>query len=123
LKGIGFANSKRAWVVGHDGTILTTNNGGRIWFTEDVGTSQNINKIQVIDETAAFAVGNLGLFLSYNGRPEVYLGINLWAIAGLVATVAGSIFLWRRYLITPSDRIRSKSYKRSDSWRSGWEHR
>jgi len=58
LYSIRFApNSKVGWIVGEEGTILHTDDGGQTWSTQKSGTDKNLMKICAIDDQTAIAVG------------------------------------------------------------------
>lgn len=62
-----FFNPRIGWVVGEGGIIYSTTNGGLSWTQVNVGTTEDINNVQLIGE-AAFITGTNGLIcVSYNG--------------------------------------------------------
>ena len=61
LYSIRFApDGKTGWIVGEDGLILKTDDGGQTWTTQDIGNPNSLFKIAVIDEQNAVAVGDNG---------------------------------------------------------------
>jgi photosystem II stability/assembly factor-like uncharacterized protein len=52
-----------AWVVGEEGTILHSNDGGKTWTKQQSGTAKNLFKVAVLDAQTAAAVGADGTLL------------------------------------------------------------
>ncbi len=66
LTGVSFPDARHGWVVGHDGVILHTNDGGLTWQRQD--TERNLDDVYLDvlfrDITHGFVVGAYGRFLS-----------------------------------------------------------
>jgi photosystem II stability/assembly factor-like uncharacterized protein len=61
LYSIRFApDGKSGWIVGEDGLILKSDDGGKSWATQDSGNPNSLFKIAVIDDQNAVAVGDNG---------------------------------------------------------------
>ena len=60
---IDFANDKRGWITGADGTILTTLDGGASWTRQATGTKATLFHIDFRDEKRGVAVGERGTIL------------------------------------------------------------
>ena len=60
---IDFANDKRGWISGADGTILTTVDGGASWTRQETGTKATIFHIDFRNEKKGLAVGERGTIL------------------------------------------------------------
>ncbi len=60
---IDFANEKRGWISGADGTILTTVDGGASWTKQETGTRATIFHIDFRNEKKGLAVGERGTIL------------------------------------------------------------
>ncbi|MEP6818467.1 MAG: YCF48-related protein [bacterium] len=60
---IDFANDKRGWISGAQGTILTTVDGGASWTKQETGTKATIFHIDFRDEKKGLAVGERGTIL------------------------------------------------------------
>ncbi len=59
---------KKAFVVGDNGIMLTTNNRGSTWIQSDLGTKSNLNSIKFIDDYTGFIVGDNGVILKTDSR-------------------------------------------------------
>lgn len=58
LYSIRFApDGKSGWIVGEEGTVLHSDDGGQTWTRQDSGTSKNLLKVCAIDSQNAVAVG------------------------------------------------------------------
>jgi photosystem II stability/assembly factor-like uncharacterized protein len=61
LYSIRFApDGKTGWIVGEDGLILKTTDGGDTWTEQDSGNPNSLFKVAVIDDQDAVAVGDNG---------------------------------------------------------------
>ena len=60
---IEFANDKRGWISGADGTILTTVDGGASWTRQVSGTNATIFHLDFRNEKKGLAVGERGTVL------------------------------------------------------------
>jgi photosystem II stability/assembly factor-like uncharacterized protein len=60
---IDFANDKRGWISGADGTIITTVDGGASWTKQETGTTATIFHIDFRNEKLGLAVGERGTIL------------------------------------------------------------
>jgi photosystem II stability/assembly factor-like uncharacterized protein len=59
LKSVSFAPKTRtAWVVGDEGTILKTTNGGSSFGVQTSNTSKNLRSVWAVDEQLAYACGD-----------------------------------------------------------------
>lgn len=65
LTAVAFANANEGWVVGHDATILHSNDGGKTWSLQHFAPSENkpLFNITVLDAQHAYALGAYGLLL------------------------------------------------------------
>jgi photosystem II stability/assembly factor-like uncharacterized protein len=81
LNGVDFLDENNGWVVGTNGTIYQTTNGGNNWIKHDkiqnwkMGaplSEYNLHAVDFISPNAGYAVGEYGLVLKY---------INSWDIA------------------------------------------
>ena len=57
LRDVYFTDNMNGWVVGDNGTILHTNNGGANWASQTSGTTINITDVYFIDANNGYAVG------------------------------------------------------------------
>ena len=64
LLNVAFANDKEGWVVGWNGAILRTGDGGRTWVEQESGTKNNLYGVSV-RKNQVWAVGAQGLVLKY----------------------------------------------------------
>jgi len=60
---IDFANDKRGWISGADGTILNTVDGGASWTRQETGTTATIFHIDFRNDKSGLAVGERGTIL------------------------------------------------------------
>lgn len=60
---IEFANEKRGWIAGADGTILTTVDGGASWTRQETGTKSTIFHLDFRNDKKGLAVGQRGTIL------------------------------------------------------------
>jgi photosystem II stability/assembly factor-like uncharacterized protein len=60
---IDFANDKRGWITGADGTILATVDGGASWTRQESGTKATIFHVDFRGEKKGLAVGERGTVL------------------------------------------------------------
>jgi photosystem II stability/assembly factor-like uncharacterized protein len=60
---IDFANDKRGWITGANGTILTTVDGGASWTKQETGTKSTIFHVDFRNEKKGLAVGERGTIL------------------------------------------------------------
>lgn len=68
LTGLDFVDANKGWVVGHDSTILYTNDGGNSWKVQysDPEAEQPLFDVVMRSEREGFAVGAYGLMLHTN---------------------------------------------------------
>jgi len=66
LTSIAFSDDQLGWIVGHDGTILTTRDGGATWTPQFNAKNKEVSflSIAIIDAKRVFAVGSFGAFFS-----------------------------------------------------------
>jgi photosystem II stability/assembly factor-like uncharacterized protein len=58
LYSIRFApDGKAGWIVGEEGTVLHSDDGGQTWTPQKAGTTKNLFKVAVVDDQTAVAVG------------------------------------------------------------------
>jgi photosystem II stability/assembly factor-like uncharacterized protein len=57
---IDFANDKRGWITGADGTILATADGGQTWTRQESGTKATIYHVDFRSDKRGLAVGERG---------------------------------------------------------------
>jgi hypothetical protein len=63
--GIYFTNLVKGWVVGGQGTILRTTNGGTVWNAESSGVSADLYGVDFVDTLNGWACGGNGTILKY----------------------------------------------------------
>jgi hypothetical protein len=66
MNAIYFIDSNTGWVVGADGIILKTTNGGDNWIPQRSGTINYFESVFFIDSNTGWAVGNDGTILKTN---------------------------------------------------------
>lgn len=60
---IDFANDKRGWITGAEGTILATVDGGQTWTRQESGTKATIYHVDFRSDKRGLAVGERGAIL------------------------------------------------------------
>lgn len=63
LNGVYFINATQGCVVGHNGTLLRTTNGGTTWTRIAVPTTVNLYDVWLVNANIGIAVGELGTIL------------------------------------------------------------
>ncbi|MEJ2105052.1 MAG: YCF48-related protein, partial [Ignavibacteriaceae bacterium] len=53
-----FVDNSTGWVVGENGLIIKTTNGGTSWDVQNSGTSNSLHSIHFIDQNIGWAVGD-----------------------------------------------------------------
>jgi photosystem II stability/assembly factor-like uncharacterized protein len=59
-----FINEDNGWIVGRNGTIILSNDGGRTWIRQDSKTTQNLYAL-FMDKKYGWAVGGDGTLVQY----------------------------------------------------------
>ncbi len=72
LNGVDFITPDTGIVVGDQGFINKTTDGGVTWETKDSGISSKLNAVQFISETRVMAVGNSGVVLRSDDAGETW---------------------------------------------------
>lgn len=67
LNGVSFINSANGWIVGRQGTILSTIDNGINWLAQNSGTTEDLQAIHMINSSVGYAVGKNGKISKYNG--------------------------------------------------------
>ena len=57
LKDVFFLDAARGWVVGSEGVILRTDNGGRTWTKQTSGSTANLINVEFVDQNNGWALG------------------------------------------------------------------
>jgi photosystem II stability/assembly factor-like uncharacterized protein len=63
LRGVFFADASHGWVVGAQGRIYATADGGVTWFAQSSGTTAGLNRVQFVDSMLGWIVGDGGTIL------------------------------------------------------------
>ena len=66
LYSVAFVNKKKGWVVGTEGRVLSTEDGGTTWIAQESGTKEEIVHIKFTSEKRGWAVGGAGTILFTN---------------------------------------------------------
>lgn len=88
------------FVVGNQGTILKTTNGGANWIQKMSGTSNDLNKIQFINSNIGYATGSNGTLLKTTDAGENWSSIttNLTTnLTGLFCLNENTFFIGEDY--------------------------
>jgi hypothetical protein len=59
LKSSSFIDSNTGWVVGENGTIIKTVDGGSTWTSQTTNTTNNLNGVSFISSTTGYAAGEM----------------------------------------------------------------
>ncbi len=59
LYDIFFIDAERGWVVGDNGTILRTTNGGQTWTKQTSGTTTDLHQVEFVDQNNGWVLGGL----------------------------------------------------------------
>jgi len=57
LNGVSFVSAGRGWVVGADGVILSTTDGGATWTQQNSGTTRKLSKVHFVDAQRGWITG------------------------------------------------------------------
>lgn len=63
LRGVFFADATTGWIVGSQGRIYATTDGGVTWAAQSSGTTAQLNRVQFASRTTGWAVGAGGTIL------------------------------------------------------------
>ena len=61
---IHFVNSTYGWIVGEKGFIVHTNNGGKTWNRQEVGTEEDLKAVYFTNLKYGWVVGDNGVVAS-----------------------------------------------------------
>jgi photosystem II stability/assembly factor-like uncharacterized protein len=61
-----FVNTSKGFVVGQEGLILATNDGGKAWKQLISDTQMSLSRVAAVDENKAWVVGEKGTLLETN---------------------------------------------------------
>ena len=64
LTGVSFIDANNGWVVGFNGTILKTTDGGANWISQESGINDDLYRVSFTDANNGTAVGDSGIILS-----------------------------------------------------------
>ena len=60
-----FIDTLTGYVIGTDGYIVYTNDGGQSWMTKNSFTNNYLNSILLLNDSSGFIIGNYGTFASF----------------------------------------------------------
>ena len=78
-----FVNETNGWVVGDNGTVLYTSNGGREWSLFRAGTYPALFSIFLKDDSEGWATGQNGVFLHTSDGGKIWEPVNIATGASL----------------------------------------
>ncbi|MCI0512645.1 YCF48-related protein [candidate division KSB1 bacterium] len=67
LNAVSFLNEKAGWIVGSEGKILHTEDGGRTWHLQSSNTQVNLLSLSIFDARNVWAAGEQGVILYWDG--------------------------------------------------------
>lgn len=76
LNDVFFLDDQNGWIVGRQGKIIRTTDGGQTWTEQNSGTTKDLTKIFMVDASTGYAVGDGGVFIRYNGTTWSVKNIN-----------------------------------------------
>ncbi len=57
LNGVYFVNKDTGWIIGNNGTILNTIDGGENWYQQNSGTTNDLKAVHFINDSVGWVVG------------------------------------------------------------------
>ena len=72
-------------VIGNNGLIIRSTNGGNSWLQKNSATSENLNNVQFPSQQVGFITGNLGMVLKTTDSGETWTPINIENISAIYA--------------------------------------
>lgn len=75
LKAIHMYSANLGWIVGENGLVLVTENGGQTWSTKVSNTTQTLNDVFFINSSIGWAVGTNGTILRSSSQGEKWTGL------------------------------------------------
>jgi photosystem II stability/assembly factor-like uncharacterized protein len=95
----------KAFVVGDNGIMLTTNNRGSTWIRFSLGVQSNLNSLKFIDDYTGFIVGDNGLILKTDCRwrawDVVSVASNYYNTDVSFSNELNGIVVGYKYLVAP----------------------
>lgn len=73
LRSVYFLNENKGWVVGTNGTLLTTDDGGTTWKTLDSSTTNNLLDVVFLNEQEGWIICESNKYELKRGEPRTYL--------------------------------------------------
>lgn len=73
FNGVFFSNKDMGWVVGQNGKILKTTNGGNSWISRTSGTSNSLESIFFVNPDIGWIVGGSGTILKSNDGGNTWI--------------------------------------------------
>lgn len=64
LRSVMFSDRLHGWAAGDDGTVAATSNGGKVWYVQNSGTTQDLYGAWCVDKGHAWVVGKRGTILA-----------------------------------------------------------
>lgn len=83
LNDVFFANTLDGWVVGEDGEIFVTTDGGKDWVMQSSGTFHQLNSIFFLTPLEGWVVGNAGTILGTTDGGKHWVGEKSGTVADL----------------------------------------
>lgn len=88
LRAVVFANENEGWIVGMEGVILHTGDGGNNWSSQESGTNENLWDITFFDTDTGWAVGDNGRLMRTINGGAPWLQTQFDTITGHIYSVA-----------------------------------
>ncbi|MGH9825051.1 MAG: WD40/YVTN/BNR-like repeat-containing protein [Blastocatellia bacterium] len=68
-------HGKKSWVVGAGGVIVHTDDGGKNWYPQRSGTSEDLNRVVMVNDDRGFVSGNNGTLLKTDNGGATWIQV------------------------------------------------
>ncbi len=140
LYSVAFPSKKRGWVVGTDGMILISEDGGRVWRRQESGSQDELVHVRFTNDKRGWVVGAKGtiLFTDDGGRTwerqisgtsnhlyhiEARGKDNAWIVGdkGTVLRTTNAGLSWERVVIDTTQNLLNVAFANDkNGWIIGW---
>ena len=108
LKNVFFINNNIGWIVGSDGYIVKTTNGGLNWVQQNGGTNYYLTRVRFVDENNGWVVGESGIILKTTNGGDTWIDQNIGTAGNLldvkfISNTTGWIVGWEGTILKTTD--------------------
>jgi photosystem II stability/assembly factor-like uncharacterized protein len=89
-----FVDKNKGMAVGHNGTILTTNNGGTTWASRESGTTKTLYEVRLKSSTEAVVAGDNGVVLRTTDSGATWTALTTGVTTSLYALEVRGSKIW-----------------------------